>query len=188
MKIYYMKGDLLMPVPPVRPTKHPFNPNAQVDYFEYLLLVTRKQLKTNNSNLSLKADGLRALLTDYSSLKRTDYEKAWELAKDFNLWADYFSGMANTIQKEFLDSNTKKIKIQAEASFDADSTKVANGDRLSNKNSLVVDARTNRNTFKSFHDGLLKTVEFLERAHYHCKSTYEMVKFGQNIQDATGDF
>lgn len=168
-----------MPAPPVHPTSHPYNPGAQVDYFEYLLLVTRQQLKSNNSSLILKADGLRALLSSYASLQRNDFEKAWELAKDFNLWADYFSGMANTIQKEFLDSNTKKIKVQSEASFDADSTKVANGDRLSNKDDRVVSARINRNTFKSFYDGLLKTVEFLERAHYHCKSTYEMAKYEQ---------
>lgn len=165
-----------MPKPPTTPTYHPDKPELLIDYFEYLLICTRGRLQVDNKKLILKADGFRELKKEYGELKVDDFKKAWELAKQFNMWAEYFSGMANTIQKEFLDSNTHKQKIQAESSFDADSVKVANGDRLSNKDDRVVNARTGRNMYKSFYDSLTKMVEFLERSHYHCKSTYEMAK------------
>ena len=162
--------------PPIAPTRSPVKPDMMVSYFEHLMIQIGKILKEDNSTIQLNFKGFRELLSEYSELKIDSYEKAWELARDFNMWAEYFSGIANLIQKEYLDSETKKTELQSIASFDADSTKVANGDRLSNKDERVVKARNSRNAYKAFYDELMNMLSFLERGHYHCKSTYEMAK------------
>ena len=47
------------------------------------------------------------------NVKRTRFIKAWELTKELNAWSEYFSDIANLIQKKYLDSETEKLEQQS---------------------------------------------------------------------------
>lgn len=61
----------------------------------------------------------------------------------------------------------------ATASANADSNKVANGDRLANKDDAVISIRKKRNCIESLCELLDSKIQFLERSHYLCKKTFE---------------
>lgn len=155
------------------PPKNPLinNNGVNINYFEKLIEISSEYLEKDGIKLSF--DGYRETLDDYTTLKEDDTSKAWSLIKELNSWSEYFSSVANLIQKLYLDSETDKIETQAIASIEADATKVANGERLSNKDPKVINARKKRNTLKSLHSELESKIKFLERAYYHCKSTCE---------------
>jgi len=155
------------------PPKNPLtNSNGvNINYFEKLIEISSEYLEKDG--IMLNFDGYRETLEDYTTLKENDTSKAWLLIKELNSWSEYFSSVANLIQKLYLDSETDKIETQAIASIEADATKVANGERLSNKDPKVINARKKRNTLKSLHNELESKIKFLERAYYHCKSTCE---------------
>jgi hypothetical protein len=156
-----------------KPPLHPLNcsDGRQISYFELLARWASEHVKKDGIQLNFK--GYEETLLDYANLSENQLEHAWKLAKELNTWAEYFSSIANLIQKLYLDAETEKHEVKSLASFEADDKKVANGDRLSNKDSKVVNARKKRNTLKSFHEELESKVKFLERAHYHCKATYD---------------
>lgn len=157
--------------------KPPVNPLVSADgqtptnYFQVLARWAGDYVKKDGIQLNFK--GYQETLLEYANLSEHELDKAWRLAKELNTWAEYFSSVANLIQKMYLDSEAEKNEVKSMASFAADDKKVANGDRLSNKDPKVVDARKKRNTLKSFHEELEAKVKFLERAHYHCKATYD---------------
>lgn len=157
-----------------RPPLHPIQVNGtDRSYFELLVLIANDYLKEDGIKLNFQ--GYKETIVEYANLKEHETEKAWRLAKDLNTWSEYFSSVANLIQKTYLDAETDKQSAQSIASFDADPNKVANGDRLSNKDTRVISARKKRNALKSLYEELEAKVKFLERAHYHCKSTYEII-------------
>lgn len=158
-----------MPKPPVYPLQYE---DRGMSYFEKLVRLANEYV--SQDGIQLNFAGYTDTLIEYANLTEKDKEKAWNLAKDLNAWAEYFSSIANLIQKLYLDSETDKISTQALASFEADEKKVANGDRLSNKDERVIQVRKKRNTLKAFHQELEAKVKFLERAHYHCKATYDL--------------
>lgn len=158
-----------MAIPPKNPIIN--SDGTKMNYFEKLIEISSKYLKEDG--ISLSFEGYKETLEDYTTLEESNVEKAWLLTKELNSWAEYFSSVANLVQKLYLDSETDKIKTQAIASIEADSSKVANGERLANKSSEVIEARKKRNTLKSLHIELESKIKFLERAHYHCKSTCE---------------
>lgn len=179
-------------------TRPPINPittknNSKISYFKYLAILAKQYLddkEYQNENIpetlkdtpiSLDFSNYNELIEEYKDLTMDSKKKAWQLSRDFNMWAEYFSALANIVQKEYLDAETEKIKVKSIASHDADSDNVSNGKRLSNKDDRVVVARKNRNLLKSFYDELKAKVEFSNRAHYHCKSTYEL--FDNTSQD-----
>lgn len=144
----------------------------EMDYFAFLALKVNPILK--QYNMSLNFYGWKETKLKYAKLKDGDYQLAWTVMEEMNLWADYFSSCANLVQKFYLDSETKKIEIQSIVSVEADSKKVANGDRLANKDKRVVTARKNRNGLKALYDDLQAKVKFCERCHYQAKSMYEV--------------
>lgn len=146
--------------------------NAEIDYFEYLARLINPVVKRYDLQLNFK--GWNDTKLNYSNLKDGNYTLAWKVMEEMNLWADYFSSCANTIQKLFLDSETSKIEIQAIASTEADGVKVANGDRLANKDKRVVNARKDRNGLKAMFEDLQAKVKFCERCHYQAKSMYDI--------------
>lgn len=157
-----------MALPPLAPIT---DGNKQMGYFEKLVRYALDYLKEDGIVLNFK--GYTDTLKKYSSLQEEESDKAWELTKELNAWSEYFSSLSNLIQKLYLDSDTDKIEVQAIASLEADAVKVANGERLANKDKAVVNARKKRNTLKAFYDELESKIRFLERAYYHCKSTCE---------------
>ncbi|WCF11380.1 hypothetical protein NDS46_30955 (plasmid) [Paenibacillus thiaminolyticus] len=158
-----------MAKPPVNPLlTHDGKPT---NYFEVLARWASEYVKKDGIMLNFK--GYKETLLDYANVNEDELDKLWKLAKELNTWAEYFSSIANLIQKLYLDAETEKNERKSMASVEADEKKVANGDRLSNKDARVVEARKKRNTLKSFHEELEAKVKFLERAHYHCKATYD---------------
>lgn len=145
--------------------------NRAINYFELLTIWSMDYLKENNITLNFR--GYNETIEAYKNLKEDDTKLAWELSRDLNAWSEYFADVANLIQKLYLDADTEKIEVLAIASFEADDKKVANGERLANKDERVVHIRKKRNTLQSFYDELQSKVKFLERAHYHCKATAE---------------
>lgn len=156
-----------------RPPLYPIQTaeGKKMNYFQDLVTKAYQYLKEDGITLSF--EGYTETILEYSNLKESDKEKAWELARDLNAWSEYFSSLANLLQKEYLDAMTDKQSTQALASFKADQKKVANGDRLSNKDPDVIFIRKKRNVLKALYDELEAKVKFLERAHYHCKATYD---------------
>ncbi|PLS19718.1 hypothetical protein CVD28_04715 [Bacillus sp. M6-12] len=158
-----------MAKPPVTPLKT--EDGKEMSYFEMLVRMSYVYLKKDGINLNFA--GYTDTLIDYANMQEHEVEKAWRLTKELNAWSEYFSSIANLIQKVYLDAETDKIEVQATSSIEADSVKVANGERLSNKDPRVIDARKKRNTLKAFHDELEAKIKFLERGYYHCKATCE---------------
>jgi len=157
-----------------KPPISPLSSDSQNEstYFDILVQLARQYVEKDG--IQLDFSGYKETLMEYANLKEQDKKRAWVLARDLNAWAEYFSSLANLIQKLYLDAETDKISAQAIASYEADPRKVANGDRLSNKNPQVIEARKKRNILKALYDELEAKVKFLERAHYHCKITYEL--------------
>ena len=146
--------------------------NKNINYFQQLAILVAPYLK--EYGITLNFQGFSDLIEEYQDLSFTDIEKAWELAMMINSWSDYFSSMSNVIQKVMLDSETDWLKVQAAKSITHDVDKVSNGNRFSNKDAEVVRLRKKRNILKAFYDELQAKVRFLERAYYHCKTTYEL--------------
>ena len=143
--------------------------NQLINYFELLVLWTNDILKVNGIQLNFK--GYKETIDEYRKLNETNYEKAWQLARDLNAWSEYFSDTANLIQKLYLDADTDRIERTAAISSQCDEKVVANGYRLANQNQEVVAIRRRKNTLQAFYEELKAKVKFLERAHFHCKST-----------------
>ncbi|WPQ59659.1 hypothetical protein [Paenibacillus polymyxa] len=158
-----------MAKPPVYPLKT--IEGKSTSYFRILVLWARDYVQPDG--IELNFSGYEKTLEEYADLNENELNKAWKLAKELNTWSEYFSSIANLIQKVYLDAETEKNEVKALASLEADNKKVTNGDRLSNKSEKVVQARKKRNVLKSLHEELCAKVKFLERAHYHCKATYD---------------
>lgn len=146
--------------------------NRSINYFQQLAMLVSPYLK--EYGLVLNFHGFSDVIEEYQNLNFDDIEKAWKLAIAINSWSDYFSSMSNLVQKIMLDSETDWIKVQAAKSISHDIEKVSNGNRFSNKDKEVVKLRKKRNILKAFYDELQAKVRFLERAYYHCKTTYEL--------------
>ncbi|TCJ98269.1 UNVERIFIED_ORG: hypothetical protein BDK47_11855 [Anoxybacillus amylolyticus] len=161
-----------MSIPPVAPLRT--SQGRALSYFEYLVVMVHPYMK--EEGLSLNFSGYQDVLCRYSQLREDDVQEAWELSKELNAWAEYFSSVANLVQRMYLDAEADKLAITSLASVEADAKKVANGERLANQDARVIAARKRRNILKAFYDELEAKVRFLERAHYHCKVTYEYNK------------
>ena len=154
-----------------RPPKNPLNfKGKEMTYFERLILSCSKYLEEDG--IYLNFEGYKETISEYSSLKENEIDKAWRLTKELNAWSEYFSEIANLIQKQYLDSETEKIEIQSSKSIEH-SDKVATGDRFANTQAEVIYSRKKRNALKSLYEELLSKIKFLERGYYHCKSTCE---------------
>lgn len=153
-----------------KPPKLPINFNDQnMDYFDYLVTMVAPYF--NEFKIPLDFTGYKELVDVYGNLTNNNTELAWKLSKEINIWSEYISDLSNLTQKLFLDSETDKIEQFSIASYQADKIKVANGERLANKDIAVVSVRKRRNSFKAFSLALESKNKFLERAYHHCKST-----------------
>lgn len=157
-----------MAKPPVLPI------DGKQDYFDRLIEEICPYF--NTKHLNLKFDGYKATVEDYSNLKSSDLEKCWELSRDFNMWGEYFSDLKSLVEKMFLDAETEKKKEYATASIVEDSKKVANGDRLANKNPVVIALRRDRNLLQAFITALTSKIDYCHKCHHHCKSTFSIEK------------
>lgn len=155
-----------MAKPPKLPIKFD---NKGMDYFDYLVSMVEPYF--NEFQIPLDFTGYKELVDMYGNLTNENTELAWNLSKEINIWSEYISDLSNLTQKLFLDSETDKIEQFAIASYQADKVKVANGERLANKDLSVVNVRKRRNSFKAFSLALESKNRFLERAYHHCKST-----------------
>jgi len=176
--IELLKGVSTMVKPPIYPLElekgvqsTQIGEEMGMTYFQKLVLLSKEYLE---GYIQLNFTGYTETLVEYANLEENQLNKAWKLAKELNAWAEYFSSICHVIQKIYLDAETDKKSTQAQASYEADPSKVATGDRLSNKDIRVVNSRKKRNTLKALYEELEAKTKFLERAHYHCKATYEM--------------
>lgn len=157
-----------MAKPPVLPI------DDKQDYFDKLIEEIEPYFTKNG--LGLKFEGYKDTVQAYSDLKSSDLDKCWELSRDFNMWGEYFSDLKALVEKLFLDAETEKKKEYATASLAEDSKKVANGDRLANKNPTVIALRRDRNLLQAFITSLTAKIDFCYKCHHHCKNTFSIEK------------
>lgn len=134
-----------------------------------------------NKGLVLKFEGYKETLEQYSHIDFNDYNQCEEMARDFNMWGQYFAELEAYAEKLYLDAETNKIKEYAVASITADKVKVSNGDRLANKDESVVKARRTRNLLKAFYDLLESNKDYCYTSHHHCKDTCKWIKVGSGV-------
>lgn len=158
--------------PPVFYRKEKLEKNDLIeDYFRALVNEVNKKLKENNIRFNFSS--YTTTIEEYAKLDIDDYDKAFKLARDFNEWYEYISDFAAYVEKLYLDAETDKIKIQSAASIKYNDSTVAKGDRKADIDEEVILARKDRNTLQAFHNLLLRKLDFLEKAHWHCKSAYD---------------
>lgn len=149
--------------PPVVPLKD------GKDYFERLIDLVSKYFELKD--IQLNFDGYKKTVEEYYQLDLNNYNDCWNMSRDFNMWGEYFSNLKALTEKLFLDSETEKKRTYATASIAEDTKKVANGDRLANKNADVVKIRSDRNMLKAFLTALDSKIDFCYKCHHHCKAT-----------------
>lgn len=157
-----------MPIPPRFPLKN--NPQGQT-YFDFLVSSVSDIFM--EYGLELRFDGYDQTIESYTQLKHDDFTNAWNLAQELNAWSEYMASIRSNARKMLQDTETEKLSTIATASILADNTKVANGDRLANKDEAVIAVRRKRNAIEAFVEELDSKISFLERAHYFCKTTCE---------------
>lgn len=155
-----------MPNPPKFPLKQN---NQDITYFTFLVNSVSSVFAEHG--IELNFDGYDATIDNYKNLKHDDFKSAWELAQELNAWTEYISSIRSNARKLLQDTETEKLSTLATASVLADSSRVSNGDRLANKDESVIAIRRKRNAVEAFCDELDAKIEFLERAHYFCKTT-----------------
>lgn len=158
-----------MAKPPISPVK--LN-KEELSYFD--VLVKEVQPYFDDINIRLSFDGYKDTVKRYRDLKQNNMNEAWEIAKEFNMWSEYFSEVCSLTQKLFLDAETEKIEKIAIISTNRDNKNVSNGERLANKDEVVISVRRKRNCLQAFFNELELKIAYLERAYYHCKSTVEL--------------
>ena len=146
-------------LPPTNPVQDRFS------YFDLLMAKAQKAIP----GVRLNFDGYGDLIDRYIAVSDLDSKANFKLAKDFNMWFEYMSDIANYIQMEFLDAETDKIQIMSQKSIDSGEKNVASGDRKANTDPDVIAARKRRNTLKAFYDALVARQDFCEKAFYQCK-------------------
>lgn len=147
-------------------------------YFEWLLNKNKEILAEYGVSVEIK--DFNNTIEKLKKLNQDDARAAWELSQELNAWSDYLSDIRSICKKILADLEAEKMAAIATASYAADDKKVANGDRLANKDENVVQARKKRNNIEALCMLLEAKVSFTERAHYACKKTFEML---QNIKD-----
>lgn len=164
----------------MRPPKLPIE--NKENYFNKLI----EEVK-NYFPFELNFSGFNETVEEYENLDSTDYKKSWELSRDLNVWGEYFSELKSVTEKLYLDAETDKKKIFAEASINKDVTKVANGDRLANKDDSVIKIRKKRNALKAFSLALESKIDFCYRIHHHCKATCNWIKIYNDRSTKTNE-
>lgn len=147
-----------------------------LSYFQLLLFDAAEPLK--KYGLSVDITGYEEMINEFETLRLEDYLKAWDMSQELNAWSDYLSDIRSNCKRVLRDIETDKMSLKAEASELADKTKVANGDRLANKDKTVISIRKERNAVEALCDLLDAKIQFLERAHYMAKKTFE---WNQNV-------
>lgn len=141
------------------------------DYFK--TMVTEAQGYVSQP---LNFKGYNLLLKEYNDLQENDIESAWKLAKKFNSWTEYLSDLLNFIEKLYLEAEAEKVAIYSQKSLEYSPNKVSAGERQASMDKQVLEVRKKRNVLLAFRKMLEAKIKFFERAHYHCKSTYEQGK------------
>lgn len=155
------------------PPKNPITIDGkEMTYFAYLCSMSLGFLKEKNITLNFK--GYTETVEEYHELELHEVDKAWKLAKELNAWTEYFGDILNVVRKMYMDADSERTERHSMVSISRDSLSVSNGDRQANVETEVVLAKRKRNTLKALTEELEDKIKFLERAHYHCKSVYEL--------------
>ena len=149
----------------------PLNYGSNISYFEFLLNEASPIL--NDFHFQIDITGYSHTIDKLNKLTLDDYSTAWELSQELNSWSDYLSDILSNCRCILRNLETDKMAKVATASANADSNKVANGDRLANKDDSVISIRKKRNCIESLCELLDSKIQFLERSHYLCKKTFE---------------
>lgn len=160
-----------MPMPPKTPVNIQGTP---MDYFDALILEVKPIYE--GADLPLDFSGYEETIHTFTSLSHDDFETSYTLAEELFAWSDYINNLKSLTKKLLLDAETDKISEIATASVKADSEKVANGERLANKDENVISIRKKRNALEAFYDLLEAKSNLLNQAFYFCKSTCEWDK------------
>lgn len=144
------------------------------DYFDIVLEQTKPFFV--DTGITLDFSNYKETMREYSNLDSCDYEQLWKLGKELSVWGEYISNILAITEKFYLDAETEEKTAFAIASTKEDGIKVANGDRLANKSTEVIQARRNKNILKSFMSALENKKDFVYKAHHYCKSSCDWNK------------
>lgn len=147
------------------------NYGCKKSYFEFLLDEASPILIDYKFQIDIT--GYAQTVEKLNKLTLHDYASSWELSLELNSWSDYLSDILSNCRCILRNLETEKMAKVATASANADSNKVANGDRLANKDEAVISIRKKRNCIESLCELLDSKIQFLERSHYLCKKTFE---------------
>lgn len=155
-----------------RPPVYPIN--GTEDYFDKVITNITNYFGEDKINLDFS--GYKETVIAYGELELSDPQKCFELSVSFNMWGDYFSNLKSLTEKMYLDAETEKKREFASSSITEDAVKVANGDRLANKNPNVVSIRKKRNDLKAFLTAIDAKIDFCYKAHHHCKDIFKWLQ------------
>ncbi|ENY8692653.1 hypothetical protein ACF13V_002047 [Clostridioides difficile] len=155
-----------------RPPELPIR--GEEDYFQKLVKEINPYLQSLNIELNFK--GYKNTVKEYGEVDSKDYNKLWELSRDFNMWGEYFINMQAVIEKLYLDAEVTEKEVFAIASETADVKSVNRGDRFANREASVVETRKNKNSLKAFLKVIESKIDFSYKCHHHCKSTCNCLK------------
>ena len=136
-------------------------------YFNYVIDTAAQLLP----DIPLDFTGYDELIDELKTFEFSDTNRAWEISQKCNAWCEYISDIKAVIHQKLADAETDKKVIISLASSKADDKKVANGDRLANKDPDVVKIRKYRNFLEALLQLLEDKHQFLIQSHYFTKMT-----------------
>lgn len=157
-----------MPMPPKLPIK--IN-GKNMTYLEALSLRVKKYIEAEG--LTLNFDGYQETINRYERMNKSNINDVWEIGQELNAWSEYLSDLRAVVSHLLKDTETEKKSIIAMASINADTSKVANGNRLANRDTAVIEIRKKRNALEAILSLLDSKITFLDKAYYYCKGTCE---------------
>lgn len=157
-----------MAMPPKLPVK--IN-GKEMTYFDALVYRVKKYVEAEG--MTLNFEGYQETIERYERMKKTNISEVWEIGQELNAWSEYLSDVRGNIKLLLKNTETEKMSIIATASINADTAKVANGNRLANRDVSVIEIRKKRNALEAMLLILDSKIAFLDKAYYYCKGTCE---------------
>lgn len=136
-------------------------------YFNYMIKTGTELLP----DVSLDFTGYDELIESLKQFNYSDTASAWEISQQCNAWCEYIADLKAIIHQKLADAETDKKVVISIASSKADDKKVANGDRLANKEPEVVKIRKYRNFLEALLQLLEDKHQFLIQSHYFTRMT-----------------
>lgn len=143
--------------------------NKRMSLPDYLINICKEDLP----GLDINLNGYDEILERLQNLDYKSPEESWKLSLEANAWLEYLTNLKNLLYMVLQDMETNKIATIAEVSIEHEPDKPTKGNRLANKDPLVVKIRKKRNHIETLYNLIVDKMDVLEKTHYFCKTTCE---------------